>query len=514
MNNQEQQKEKQIKLDNWPVLFREWTDAYIVQILGNELNDYTQRVKKDVREGLIDKLMRRMQLIFDLPLAYKNENPNFLRLVLSDELDVYLEEDELLSCFLKWRDSGKDNIEILQLILSDVVDWYFEKEEIQSLLNRWEDGEKETLRLILWDVVDLYLEGDEVSEYIMDWNDNEKEKTEVLKSVLSDVVERCLGEEEIQILFEKYTDWEKQKISNYFLPEETSFFLQDENNQKSFEEWRERVLQEEKNEWESKYNDAKDDMKKLMKKLGEARDGKYEKLNAKYSKKEKELKDIVEKGKERMRWLRRLDVTDFLKRPVFNYVSQQESDFYCLLLSESFSKDILESLKEDKWWVVDIKVRVQLLRSIELLMAEEKWRFIEKDFFITAMKILRPHEYILTKASAGLLRRVCDLYSVGNSQIFRFCKDNALEEVKDSEDTKDSAWLEIEYSDVLDLEMPESSSKEKAGMTTGEKILALAKSMDELSLELSAFIEKNTVYPDLKKEIEKMYCKEKEQKKC
>ena len=38
--------------------------------------------------------------------------------------------------------------------------------------------------------------------------------------------------------------------------------------------------------------------------------------------------------------------------------------------------------------------------------------------------------------------------------------------------------------------------------------------MDELSLELSAFIEKNTVYPDLKKEIEKMYCKEKEQKKC
>jgi len=511
MNNQEQQEERQVKLDKWPVSFREWTDAYIIQILGDELKNYTQRRKKDVREGLIDKLKRRMELLFDLPLVYKNENLNFLRLFLSDELDLYLEEDELLNLLIKWSGDEKNNIEILKDILSDAVDLYLEEEEINNLLEKWKDDEVKILRLVLSDVVDLCLEEEELSEYIIEWSNSKENSIKIVKLILSDVIDRCLSEEKIQELFEKWTEWGKEqtRTSNYILPEESIFFLQDEKNQKIFEEWQERELQEVIAKFQSKYDIAQNHSERLMEILSkEANREEYEILDKKYSKKEKELNDIKEKGKEKIRQMKRLDVIDFLKIPLFDNVSQCESDFYCFLLRNPFlDKNIIADLKGDKWWVIDIETRVRLLRNIELLMSEEKWGFIENDFYLIAMKLLRPHEYILTKESVVLLRKVCESYSVGNSRIYKFCEE------KNSETDQDMDYLEIEYSDVLDSEMSESDDEEKTGMTKGEKILELANAMKALSRDLNIFIEKNEMCPDLKKEmeeIEKIYCKEKE----
>lgn len=101
MSDREQTKVSIIHLNKWPVSFSEWTDAYIVQILNGNLNGYTVKGKKDTREGLMDKLMFRMKLIFESFPVYRNIDIQESLLEEDAEIDLSLSDQEIYEVFGK-----------------------------------------------------------------------------------------------------------------------------------------------------------------------------------------------------------------------------------------------------------------------------------------------------------------------------------------------------------------------------------------------------------------------------
>ena len=220
-------KRNKVVFDIWPVSFSDWLDAYYAQ---NEdvapKNYYTnKKVKKDTREGVMDKLMLRMQLLFDSLAVYKMVRPEFIRLGLSDELDLYIEEDEIYSLLKKWDDGTMEETEILKLLLAVIIEQYLEEEEIQALFKRWNGNIDATMTLVLSDVSELSLEKDEIEELLWkrELNCSEKNNKEILKLFLANVIDDYLNKYDIQRVLKRWSGSAnvKARTSTYILPEGT-----------------------------------------------------------------------------------------------------------------------------------------------------------------------------------------------------------------------------------------------------------------------------------------------------
>lgn len=278
----------------------------------------------------------------------------------------------------------------------------------------------------------------------------------------------------------------------WLFPQEYDFFLEEESNRKRFNDW----LDE---KWgaichlENKIKKYEAACEKLEGHLGQDLENEF---GRKYIKKQNKLEEAKKEKKKREEEYKELDVTDYLKYSLFDAVSLLESEFYCILLEDYFStRDVLAALKAGKWWIVDIEKRKKILRCVEQLVGGEKWDFAEADFYLTAMKLLRPHEYILTAQVSGLLSTVKEVYSLGNSSSFRFFEEKG-------ENDKDITFMEIVYSDVLELENASEIQDGAGAKTKGESILELSKAIGALSEELKGYVEENIIYPDINKELE------------
>lgn len=374
MDNNEEKTICRIQMNNWPVSFSEWYEAYITQVVGPNSKNNVPKISKDAREGLMDKLIFRARIL----------------------LDPYAEDAK----------QGRES-----------VNW------------------------IIARMATFFLENEDSKEQFLEWRSTERDKVEVLN--------------------EKY--WNQKKRVKEF----------EKEHKDEFDRW---------DRWDKINDDEVMDCLDLMIEYGDE----LLKLD--------ELGERLRKNYDRFL---DLDSADFLNSYMLKTVSQIESDFYCNLLERIPSaRNKLEDLKHDRWWNVDVNTREELLRCIELLMMEEKWNFIEDDFGLIAKKLLRPHEYILTKEAVILFRRVSDLYSIGDSRIVYFGEDG-VDNIEDC--------LEIEYSDILDSEMSNNDKEEEEEKTKSQKILELAEKMRALSRELSVFIDENAICLDLTKELEIIY---------
>lgn len=375
MEKQEEKAVRRIKMEKWPISFSEWYEAYSAQIDESEEKNDSSKSKKNNREGLLDKLLFRVRLLFDSFATEAKQGRASMDWIVGEKATFFLESDDAKEQFMKWRNQEQDELNALKkqyVICKQSLNEYVKahRKEWDRLGDRWDR-----------------MDDDEVYEYL-------------------------------RLMIEYGGELEK--------------------------------------------------LEKLAMQLKKKRDKFWN-----------------------------LDVTDFLKTYIFKTVSQIESDFYCMVLEGIPSRENLDKLKNDKWWVIDVKIREKILHNIELLMTEGKWNFLEEDFYLIAMKLLRPHEYILTKEAVMLFRRVSDLYSIGDSRILCFGDEEGV-------DNKDDC-LEIEYSDILDSEMLESAKEEEGEKAKGQKILGLAENMRALSQELSIFIEENEICPDLTKEPEMIH---------
>lgn len=278
----------------------------------------------------------------------------------------------------------------------------------------------------------------------------------------------------------------------WLFPQEYDFFLGEKGNRKLFydfidEKWEAICRLENKIK---KYGVA---CKKLEGELGQDLDNE---IGRKYKKKQNKLEEAKKEKERREEEYKGLEVTDYLKYSLFDEVSLLESEFYCVLLDDYFStRDVLAALKAGKWWIVDIEKRKKILRCVEQLVGDEKWAFAEADFYVTAMKLLRPHEFILTAQMSGLLSTVKEVYSLGNSSSLRFFEEKG-------ENDKDTTFMEIVYSDALELENANEIQHGAGAKTKGESILELSKAIGALSEELKGYVEENITSPDINEELE------------
>lgn len=213
----------------------------------------------------------------------------------------------------------------------------------------------------------------------------------------------------------------------------------------------------------------------------------------KYGKWYEDLEELEAKINKKSEEFRQLEPEDLLNKCMYKNVLKVESDFYCIVMENiPSSRREIDDLKHDKWWIIDVKIREKLLRSVELLMLEGGWNVSLNEFRLIAQKLLRPHEFILTKAVNGLLCSVESLYDICNSQRLRFLQEN------------ESEFIEMEYADISDLgfkcKSEEGAETKKGDVKITNRILELVSEMNVLSQELNECIEENAICPDFMKE--------------